>query len=340
MKSALTGTILIILLLITITPAIFNASFSLKNNIDNGLISDQTVIDSTNNREILINKTLCYMKNKLPILYDLIINHDLQPSEEEETAYLNTSYVSFSLAWSLRKRIYISARILIGAGKIFIVGIYARLSKDTVNHTSARGLVEDINRLVGESLPILTSMGFSVEPGTGYVTYNGTRLVLLCKNGVWGLMLRGEFEDAGNAYMLFYDNYAGFLQQFQGSSWRRLEWRINNSEAVQIALDKAGLKYSYGLKTMIKKYITVLNDGLYPIYRVVLVMGDQYWEVFINAYNGGVLASNSGAITGVNNSDEWINALRNSLIICGLITGVLVIVFSTLLLWLIKKRKS
>ena len=153
-------------------------------------------------------------------------------------------------------------------------------------------------------------------------------------------MLRGEFEDAGNAYMLFYDNYAGFLQQFQGSSWRRLEWRINNSEAVQIALDKAGLKYSYGLKTMIKKYITVLNDGLYPIYRVVLVMGDQYWEVFINAYNGGVLASNSGAITGVNNSDEWINALRNSLIICGLITGVLVIVFSTLLLWLIKKRKS
>ncbi len=102
--------------------------------------------------------------------------------------------------------------------------------------------------------------------------------------------------------MLFHVNDAEFLKGFlKNNWWKHIVWNIDERRALDIALHYSvivgGGNYSYS----IRRYIAILHDGLYPIYRVRIKYNEQYQDIYINAYNGEVINANSGVVIGLNN---------------------------------------
>ncbi len=244
-------------------------------------------------------------------LYDLITSHDIKPIIEKDLEFRGIDYTSYIVEWSMKSKIHVMVRVLTNSDKFFVVGVNTRLDKEVVDRKEAFKLANDSYRLVNNSINELRKLEFMIDQNNGFILYNNTPIVLLRDNGVWRLRVYSEFEEHANSYMLFYDNYAEFLKEILKGDWNKhLEWRISEDQALSIAIDNSPFKNLNNITHNIHKYIAILDNGLYPVYRVRLTYKDQYYEAYINTYDGKILNSSEGIVVGINDNNR--NVIQNT----------------------------
>ncbi len=262
-----------------------------------------TVVDP-NLKDKLIQASLDYLKTNMPQLYNVVTSYGIRPVVEKDLEFKKINYTSYIVEWSVKGKIYIMTRVITDGNKFFVVSVYTRLSKDVIDRGEISKLINDNYSLINNSIDELKRLGFSINCSGGFILYNNTPVILLRDNGVWMTRVYFEFEEHVNSYMLFYDNYMEFLKEvLRDNRSTPPKWRISEGQALNVATKNSPFKNLDNITYSIRRYIVVLDNGLYPMYQVKLIYNDQYYEAYVNAYDGKLLSSSEGEIIGIDNNN-------------------------------------